>query len=344
MRRRGRKSDPRVAGREVWAPARRLALHCLEGILLRAQREGAVLDMDRDVCFFRSLGQTVPLSDTSRGHYAIPMFNDVKGPLELQSQPEELAAECLTVDAEAKVREYDIDMLESKHADHGAASSPQEGAPCNPCSIALHSCQDVERSSGHGASRLGEVQQRDCGGHNRGATMLDKHPDAASDAKNFEAMVAQAMAVRKHNGKLDLATIYEINKNDIAWLRTDTKAETMSEGLLRPRTYTAQRDVNMYSRLAGAKAMNETEKLVETSGPISVGPPLAQIASRGMSWISRRPQQAAHGSASGSRSSRLLAGRSSPRRCWRSSSARRRSSATGANETWTRWPCWSKRR
>ena len=45
---------------------------------------GAVMDMDSDSCYFRHLGESVKLWETQRGHYGIPMFQDVN--LALQHQ------------------------------------------------------------------------------------------------------------------------------------------------------------------------------------------------------------------------------------------------------------------
>ena len=136
------------------------------------RRLGAVLDMDSDTCYFRSLGETVNLHETSRGHYAIPMFNDVKGPLQHQGQPEELAEECLTVGVDTKDKKYDIDMLENTHQITSVAGFPQGEARNRPSSPNPPSTFHGEAPPSQvgpgvcGSAR--EVQQRDCRGHSGG--------------------------------------------------------------------------------------------------------------------------------------------------------------------------------
>ena len=80
------------------------------------------------------------------------------------------------------------------------------------------------------------------------------------------------MTVGKHKGKMNLATIYETDKSYISWMRTHTKVESMSEGLLRLRAYAAQRDVRKYNRVARLQTEKEMDKKIETSGPMNRSP------------------------------------------------------------------------
>ena len=77
---------------------------------------GAVMDMSRDQCYFRHIGETVVLRETNRGHYGIPMFEAVNVEQVGNIMDKNLATLCLESDVQGQARlvpGFDISNLES---------------------------------------------------------------------------------------------------------------------------------------------------------------------------------------------------------------------------------------
>ena len=136
---------------------------------------GAVMDMDHDRVYFRHLEETISLWETQRGHYGIPMFQDVDSALHRQGHPHDIAEECLEVGVEAKVkvREYDMDMLEADPERENAAVSNQTLIVSNDSPFSGkhgQSSEDHPSTCGTGVPGCGDgdVQRSVGGGHRRG--------------------------------------------------------------------------------------------------------------------------------------------------------------------------------
>ena len=136
---------------------------------------GCVLDLRRDVAVFPSLGVEVKLRETSRGHYAIPLFESVSACS---------AAECFVHEgAEMKSpgsHVYDIDKLEhdmNKSMDEHEGSDSVQDSPAvfnDQCQSSHEQAQsrNVEhqlrerrspRDAGRSLSSRGDHHQQECG-------------------------------------------------------------------------------------------------------------------------------------------------------------------------------------
>lgn len=189
---------------------------------------GAVLDTTQDTMHFKHLGVTVQLGVTSRGHYAVPLFES---------------------DTEYERTKHTARVHSEVMMNEGSFDSQTEASdrPDRALSYVDHGACNVGRQS---ATTSEPIEEQGLVGSVMGKT-LDQMQDAGQDSPRIQSIPGTTNMTEgkyKNNPVMNLAEIYTKDKSYVKWVREHIGGHSATS-LRMLKAYIQARDQNKKARV-----------------------------------------------------------------------------------------------